>query len=87
MRGDDSLVISFEDNGSGMSDETLSHIFDPFFSTKKQYGTGLGLSITYGIVKQLGGTIEVDSEERVGTTFRVCLPRSAPPKGTSGTVT
>ncbi len=86
-RGDDSLVVSFEDNGSGMSKETLEHIFDPFFSTKKKYGTGLGLSITYGIVKQLGGTIEVESEERVGTTFRVCLPRSAPPKAASGTIT
>jgi two-component system NtrC family sensor kinase len=86
-RDDDSMVISFEDNGSGMSAETLSHIFDPFFSTKKKYGTGLGLSITYGIVKQLGGTIEVDSEERVGTTFRVCLPRVAPAKVPSGTTT
>jgi two-component system NtrC family sensor kinase len=84
---DNSLVVSFEDNGSGMSKETLEHIFDPFFSTKKKYGTGLGLSITYGIVKQLGGTIEVESEERVGTTFRVCLPRSAPPKAASGTIT
>jgi two-component system NtrC family sensor kinase len=80
IREDDSLVISFEDNGSGMSEETLKHIFEPFFSTKKKYGTGLGLSITYGIVKQLGGTIEVESEERVGTAFRVCLPRSAPAK-------
>ena len=84
---DDSLVVSFEDNGSGMSEETLSHIFDPFFSTKKKYGTGLGLSITYGIVKQLGGTIEVESEERVGTTFTVRLPRSAPTKVASGTMT
>jgi len=80
IREDDLLVISFEDNGSGMSEATLKHIFEPFFSTKKKYGTGLGLSITYGIVKQLGGTIEVESEERVGTTFRVCLPRSAPAK-------
>jgi len=87
VRDDGLLVISFEDNGLGMSEETLTHIFDPFFSTKKKYGTGLGLSITYGIVKQLGGTIEVDSEERVGTTFRVCLPRSAPPKVAPGTVT
>ena len=83
---DGSLAVSFEDNGSGMSEETLTHIFDPFFSTKKKYGTGLGLSITYGIVKQLGGTIEVDSEERVGTTFTVRLPRSAPTKVASGTM-
>jgi two-component system NtrC family sensor kinase len=84
VRDGETLVVSFEDNGSGMSEETLKHIFDPFFSTKGKYGTGLGLSITYGIVKQLGGTIEVDSEERVGTTFRICLPRSSPDKVASG---
>jgi two-component system NtrC family sensor kinase len=82
-----SVVVSFEDNGSGMSANTLEHIFDPFFSTKKKYGTGLGLSITYGIVKQLGGNIEVNSEEGVGTTFTVSLPRSAPARVAPGTTT
>lgn len=72
---DGRVVVSFEDNGAGMSEETIQHIFDPFFSTKQRYGTGLGLSITYGIVKKLGGNIEVESEEGVGTTFKVYLPR------------
>jgi two-component system NtrC family sensor kinase len=73
--GDDRVLVSFEDNGAGMSDETLQHIFDPFFTTKQKYGTGLGLSITYGIVEKLRGSIEVESEEGVGTTFKVYLPR------------
>jgi two-component system NtrC family sensor kinase len=76
IRDDGRVVVSFEDNGVGMSEETIQHIFDPFFTTKQKYGTGLGLSITYGIVKKLGGNIEVESEEGVGTTFKVYLPRS-----------
>jgi two-component system NtrC family sensor kinase len=72
---DGRVVVSFEDNGVGMAEETIQHIFDPFFTTKQKYGTGLGLSITYGIVKKLGGNIEVESEEGVGTAFKVYLPR------------
>jgi len=75
IRNHDSVAVSFEDNGSGMSPETLEHIFDPFYTTKGTYGTGLGLSITYGIVEKLGGSIEVESEQGVGTTFKVYLPR------------
>jgi two-component system NtrC family sensor kinase len=75
IRNHESLAVSFEDNGSGMSKETLEHIFDPFYTTQGTYGTGLGLSITYGIVEKLGGTIEVESEQGVGTTFKVYLPR------------
>jgi len=66
--------VSIRDNGIGMSEETLRHIFEPFFSTKKGYGTGLGLSITYGIIKKLGGKIEAESQLGRGTTFRVFLP-------------
>ena len=62
-----------------MSEETKEHIFEPFFSTKKGYGTGLGLSITYGIVKKLGGNIEVDSKEGEGAVFKVFLPKNAKP--------
>ena len=56
-----------------MSEETLKHVFEPFFTTKKGQGTGLGLPITYGIVKKLGGDIEVQSKEGKGTTFTICL--------------
>ena len=70
----DTVALSFHDNGCGMSDETLRHIFEPFFTTKKEAGTGLGLSITYGIVRKLGGDINVQSKEGEGTRFTVYLP-------------
>jgi len=69
------VAASFQDNGCGMSDETCRHIFEPFFTSHKEHGTGLGLSITYGIVKKLGGDIEVDSKEHEGTTFKIFLPK------------
>ena len=69
------LAVSIEDNGVGMSEETKKHIFDPFFSGHKGSGTGLGLSITYGIIKKLGGSIEVQSKPGEGSTFTVVLPR------------
>ena len=71
----DSVAVSIQDNGCGMSDETLKNIFEPFFTTKKEYGTGLGLSITYGIVKKMGGDIKVQSKKNEGSTFTVYLPR------------
>ena len=71
----DSVEITVRDNGCGMSDETLKHIFEPFFTTKKGKGTGLGLSITYGIIKRLGGDIAVESEQGVGTTLIITLPK------------
>jgi two-component system, NtrC family, sensor kinase len=70
----DRVKLTVSDNGEGISEENLKHIFDPFFSTKKEYGTGLGLSITYGIVDKLGGKISVQSEVGVGTSFFVVLP-------------
>ena len=73
----DSVAISVQDNGHGMSEETRRHIFEPFFTTKKGTGTGLGLSITYGIVKKLGGNIDVKSKLQEGTTFTVYLPKKA----------
>lgn len=71
------VAVAVEDNGCGMSEETLRHIFEPFFTTKKETGTGLGLPITYGIVKKLGGEIDVRSEEGKGTTVTVRLPKKA----------
>ncbi|TYT76085.1 sensor histidine kinase [Desulfobotulus mexicanus] len=68
------VLVSIEDNGCGMTEETRKHIFDPFFSTKKGSGTGLGLSITYGIIKKLGGTIQVSSKEGEGSIFTISLP-------------
>ncbi len=68
-------VISVCDSGAGIPPEILDRIFEPFFSTKET-GSGLGLSIVYGIVKQAGGQILVDSETGKGTTFRIYLPAS-----------
>ncbi len=73
----DTVGVSIQDNGCGMSEETLKHLFEPFFTTKKGQGTGLGLSITYGIVKKLGGDIEVQSRQGHGTTMTVYLPKKS----------
>jgi two-component system NtrC family sensor kinase len=76
--GGDGVVVEFTDTGSGITPENLSHIFDPFFSTKEK-GTGLGLSVVYGIVERHGGSLEVDSRPEQGTTIRIRLPREGGP--------
>ncbi len=77
LEGND-IVVSVSDNGPGIPAANLNRIFDPFFTTKPVgKGTGLGLSICYGIIKKLGGEIEVRSTMGVGTKFHVRIPVSS----------
>ncbi len=75
------VLLSVQDNGSGISEEHISRIFDPYFSTKqKETGSGLGLYVTYGIIKAHNGYIDVTSTKGQGTTFDVYLPAYEPQK-------
>ncbi len=66
------------DDGEGIAADVLAHIFEPFFTTKDVgEGTGLGLAVSYGIIREHGGWITVESKVNHGSTFRVYLPRRA----------
>jgi len=79
----DCIEITFSDSGTGISEENLEKIFDPFFTTKETgHGVGLGLAISYGIIKEHGGTVSVESEVGKGTTFIIRLPITAVQIGT-----
>jgi CheY-like chemotaxis protein len=70
------VVLEVHDQGTGISADAMPHIFEPFFTTKERgKGTGLGLSTVYGIVKQSGGDVEVETIPGQGSIFRVVLPR------------
>jgi signal transduction histidine kinase len=74
----DKVSIEIEDSGTGMPEQVKNKIFDPFFTTKPVgSGTGLGLSICHGLVKDLGGEIQVESTQGRGSLFRVLLPATA----------
>ena len=71
----DSLHITLTDNGPGIPQNILNRVFEPFFTTKEVgEGTGLGLSICYGIIKEHGGKIRAEGNEKGGTAFVIELP-------------
>ncbi len=75
-------VLEVRDSGAGMEADVLEHLFEPFFTTKVPgQGTGLGLAAVYGLARQLGGQVIVDTEPGKGSALAVCLPAKAAPVG------
>jgi signal transduction histidine kinase len=74
----EAVVINVRDTGQGIAPEHLAKIYDPFFTTKQiGKGTGLGLAVSYGIIRDHGGHIDVESSLGVGTLFQITLPIGA----------
>jgi two-component system cell cycle sensor histidine kinase/response regulator CckA len=69
------VLLAVSDTGTGMAQEAISHLFEPFYTKAAGAGAGLGLAVAYGFVRQCGGDIKVQSQPERGTTFRIYLPR------------
>jgi signal transduction histidine kinase/ActR/RegA family two-component response regulator len=77
VAGQDCVLVSLRDTGTGMSPEVIARAFEPFFTTKEiGKGTGLGLSMAFGVVRQSGGAVRILSRLREGTTVQIYLPRT-----------
>jgi PAS domain S-box-containing protein len=74
MLVDKNLVVSVQDTGTGMDENTMLHCLDPFYSTKGEKGTGLGLSMVYGIMQRHKGKVEIESKLKIGTTINLIFP-------------
>jgi len=74
----DRVVVCIADTGTGMTPEVKQRLFDPFFTTKGKAGTGMGLAVSFGIIRRHDGSIDVESEQGHGTTFKISLPKVAP---------
>ncbi len=72
------VLLQIQDTGHGITDDDMQHIFEPFYSTKRQGGSGLGLWVSSGIVQNHGGSIRVRNRSGQGTTFTVALPAVSP---------
>jgi PAS domain S-box-containing protein len=79
------VVVTVRDTGTGMDAATKARVFEPFFTTKEAgKGTGLGLSTVFGLVRQFGGCVDVESEPGAGTTFSICFPSLQGPIASAG---
>ena len=74
LTAESAMELVIRDDGIGIPDEHLAHIFEPFYTTKEAGGSGLGLAISQNIVERHGGHIEVNSVVGEGTTFKIVLP-------------